>query len=123
MPDPALIAEARQLVGSDKMAVFDDMSDEKVKVFDKGVSHANGHGNGNGHWQPASYGEYVQLRHGDTYIPRISSEEPLRIQCRHFARCLRGRETPRSSAADGLVVVEVLEALQRSLDESRAGRV
>jgi predicted dehydrogenase len=107
------------IVGSDRMAVFDDMNpDEKVKIFDKGVSHS---GNGNGAaWQPASYGEYVQLRHGDTYIPRISSEEPLRIQCRHFARCVRGEETPRSGAADGLAVVEVLEALQSSLDAGGA---
>jgi predicted dehydrogenase len=107
------------IVGSDKMAVFDDMNpDEKVKIFNKGVSHS---GNENGRdWQPASYGEYVQLRHGDTYIPRISSEEPLRIQCRHFARCVRGEETPRSGAADGLAVVEVLEALQRSLDTGGA---
>jgi predicted dehydrogenase len=106
------------IVGSDKMAVFDDMNpDEKVKIFDKGVSHS-GNGNGNGaEWQPASYGEYVQLRHGDTHVPRISSEEPLRIQCRHFARCVRGLETPRSGAADGLAVVEVLETMQRSLDE------
>jgi predicted dehydrogenase len=107
------------IVGSDKMAVFDDMNpDEKVKIFNKGVTHS---GNGNGReWQPASYGEYVQLRHGDTYIPRISSEEPLRIQCRHFARCVRGLEQPRADAAQGLAVVEVLEALQRSLDSGGA---
>lgn len=107
------------IVGSDKMAVFDDMNpDEKVKIFDKGVSHS-GIGTG-AEWQPASYGEYVQLRHGDTYIPRISSEEPLRLQCRHFARCVRGLEVPRSSGAQGVAVVEVLEALQRSLDADGA---
>jgi predicted dehydrogenase len=107
------------IVGSEKMAVFDDMNpDEKVKIFNKGVTHS---GNGSGReWQPASYGEYVQLRHGDTYIPRISSEEPLRIQCRHFARCVRGEEQPRAGAAQGLAVVEVLEALQRSLDNGGA---
>ena len=107
------------IVGSDKMAVFDDMNpDEKVKIFNKGVTHS---GNESGReWQPASYGEYVQLRHGDTYIPRISSEEPLRLQCRHFARCVRGVETPRSSGVDGVAVVEVLEALQRSLDSGGA---
>ncbi len=107
------------IVGSDKMAVFDDMNpDEKVKIFNKGVTHS---GNGNGQaWQPASYGEYVQLRHGDTSIPRITSEEPLRIQCRHFARCVRGLEEPRSGAAQGLAVVEVLEALQRSLENNGA---
>lgn len=106
------------IVGSDKMAVFDDMNpDEKVKIFNKGVTHSGTNGT---EWQPASYGEYVQLRHGDTYIPRISSEEPLRLQCRHFANCVRGVESPRASGADGVAVVEVLEALQRSLDESGA---
>jgi len=107
------------IVGSEKMAVFDDMNpDEKVKIFNKGVTHS---GNAEGReWQPASYGEYVQLRHGDTSIPRISSEEPLRIQCRHFARCVRGEEEPRSGAAQGLAVVEVLEALQRSLESGGA---
>lgn len=107
------------IVGSDKMATFDDMNpDEKVKIFNKGVTHS---GTENGReWQPASYGEYVQLRHGDTFIPRISSEEPLRLECRHFARVVRGLEPSRSSGADGVAVVEVLEALQRSLDSGGA---
>ncbi len=64
-----------------------------------------------------SYGEYVGLRFGDTYIPRISSEEPLRIQCRHFVRCVRGVEELRAGGAEGIAVVEILEALQRSLDQ------
>ena len=94
------------------MAVFDDMEPaEKVKVFDKGVDRVP---------EPASYGEYVTVRHGDTYAPQLSGEEPLRVQGRHFARCVRGLEVPRSGAADGLAVVEVLEALQRSLDRGGA---
>ena len=76
------------IVGSDKMAVFDDMDpDEKVKVFNKGVDH--------GPSRPPT-ASTSQLRHGDTYAPRLSSEEPLRIQGRHFARCVRGLEVPRS---------------------------
>lgn len=107
------------VVGSRKMAVFDDMQpDERVKVFDKGVAYpANvSESNGERAWRPpVSYGEYVQLRFGDTYVPRISSEEPLRIQCRHFVRCVRGEETPRAGGAEGVAVVEILEALQSSL--------
>jgi predicted dehydrogenase len=106
------------VVGSEQMAVFDDMSpDRKVTVYDKGVTVSQettepGH---NG-WRPASYGEYTQLRVGDTHIPRISSEEPLRIQGRHFAHCVRGLETPRCGGEQGVAVVEILEALQHSLD-------
>jgi len=115
------------VVGSEKMAVFDDMQpDEKVKVFDKGVAYPQAAGTGTtgngGAWRPpVSYGEYVQLRFGDTYVPRISSEEPLSIQCRHFVRCVRGEEAPLAGGAEGIAVVEILESLQRSLD--RGGEI
>jgi predicted dehydrogenase len=106
------------VVGSDKMAVFDDMRPEqKVTVYDKGVTISHDAEPGHNGWRPASYGEYTQLRVGDTHVPRISSEEPLRIQARHFARCVRGYEQPRADGSCGVAVVEILEALQRSLDE------
>ena len=109
------------VVGSDKMAVFDDMKpDSKVTVYDKGVTINHDSEPGHENWRPASYGEYAQLRFGDTRIPRISSEEPLRIQARHFARCVRGLEAPRAGGEQGVEVVEVLEALQRSLDQGGA---
>ena len=109
------------VVGSEKMAVFDDMKpDSKVTVYDKGVTINHDSEPGHETWRPASYGEYAQLRFGDTRIPRISSEEPLRIQARHFARCVRGLETPRAGGEQGVAVVEVLEALQRSLDQGGA---
>jgi predicted dehydrogenase len=48
--------------------------------------------------------------------PRVSNEEPLRLECRHFAQCVRTGAEPRSGAASGLRAVRVLEALQHSLD-------
>jgi predicted dehydrogenase len=101
------------VVGSKRMATFDDMEIErKVTVYDKGFDQ-----------DFSSYGEYI-ARSGDIHSPRISNEEPLRIECRHFVdRVLDGAE-PRSGAEAGLRVVRVLEALQRSLEESsRAARV
>jgi predicted dehydrogenase len=98
------------IVGSEKMAVFDDMRvEQKVTVYDKGVTTSQPAG------QPVNYGEYVQVRSGDTFSPRISPEEPLRIECRQFARSVRGEEAPATGGADGVAVVEVLDALQRSL--------
>ena len=95
------------VVGSEKMATFDDMElEQKVVVHDKGFD------------QPAtSYGEYI-TRSGDVWSPRVSNEEPLRIECRHFAECVRDGTEPRSGAASGVRVVRVLEALQRSLEET-----
>jgi predicted dehydrogenase len=95
------------VVGSKKMATFDDMEIErKVTIYDKGFDQ-----------DFSSYGEYI-ARSGEAYSPRISNEEPLRIECRHFIDCIRSGELPRSDGMSGLRVVRVLEALQRSLEES-----
>jgi len=95
------------------MATFDDMEIErKVTVYDKGFDQ---------NFQ--SYGEYI-ARSGDIWSPRVSNEEPLRIECAHFVECVRTGQDPRSGPESGVRVVRVLESLQRSLEESsRAARV
>jgi predicted dehydrogenase len=96
------------IVGSKKMAVFDDMqSSEKVRIFDKGVET-------NGDYR--SYGEDLALRFGDIIIPSIKMEEPLRIECEHFISCILNGQKPISDGEDGLRVVKVLEAAQKSLE-------
>src|SRR5919109_4354110 len=96
------------VVGSRKMATFDDMElERKLTVYDKGFDES---------W--SSYGEYI-ARSGDIWSPRVPSEEPLRIECRHFAECVRTGAEPRSDGESGLRVVRVLEQLQRSLEASR----
>jgi predicted dehydrogenase len=101
------------VVGSKKMATFDDMElERKLTVYDKGFDES---------W--SSYGEYI-ARSGDTYSPRVPNDEPLRIECAHFVESVRDRVEPRSGGESGLRVVRVLDALQQSLRESsRAARV
>jgi predicted dehydrogenase len=95
------------VVGRDKMAVFDDMEPErKVTVYDKGTV-----------LRPAS--EW-QVRTGDIHIPKVSAEEPLRIECRHFLSLVEGEGDARTPARDGLAVVRTLEQLQASLDRAPA---
>ena len=95
------------LVGSEKMAVFDDVeATEKVRIYDKGV-------NGNGY---ASYGDALTLRFGDITIPRIEMTEPLKTECKHFLNSIATGQTPRSDGQDGLRVVRVLAAAQKSLE-------
>jgi predicted dehydrogenase len=98
------------VVGSKRMATFDDMSlERKIEIYDKGFDQ-----------DFSSYGEYI-ARSGDIHTPRISNEEPLRIECRHFAECVAEGREPRSGGGSGLRVVRVLEALQESLaGKSRA---
>jgi predicted dehydrogenase len=95
------------IIGSTKMAVFDDMSrDQKLKLYNKGVEKP----------KYESYGEYMDLRFGDVLIPRIPNDEPLKLECEHFVECLVKREPPISDGKSGLRVVRALDALQRSLD-------
>ena len=96
------------VVGSKRMATFDDMElERKVTLYDKGFDQ-----------DYESYGEYI-ARSGDIWCPKISNEEPLRIECRHFVERVRDGQEPRSGATSGVRVVRVLEELQRSLESSQ----
>ena len=69
------------VVGSRKMATFDDMElERKLTVYDKGFDE-----------DFSSYGEYI-ARSGDIYSPRVPNDEPLRIECEHFVDCVRDGE-------------------------------
>jgi predicted dehydrogenase len=95
------------IVGSRRMATFDDMALEgKLTIYDKGFDE-----------DARGYGEYI-TRSGDIFSPRIPNLEPLRAECQHFVDCVRRGERPRSDGESGLRVVRVLEALQRSLELS-----
>jgi predicted dehydrogenase len=95
------------VVGSRRMATFDDMALEgKVTVYDKGFDE-----------DARGYGEYI-TRSGDIFSPRIPNVEPLRLECEHFVECVVSGQRPRSDGESGLRVVRVLEQLQQSLEES-----
>jgi predicted dehydrogenase len=99
------------LVGSKRMATFDDMEIErKLTVYDKGFDQSF-----------ESYGEYI-ARSGDVWSPQIPNDEPLRVECQHFVDRVADGEAPRSDGESGLRVVRVLAELQRSLDASRLRR-
>jgi UDP-2-acetamido-3-amino-2,3-dideoxy-glucuronate N-acetyltransferase len=89
------------VIGSKKMVVFEETRPSaKLLIYDKQIAR-----NGNG--LEATQSEPVELSYGN--------EEPLRIECRHFADCVRTRQHPRTPADDGLRVLQVLQACQRSL--------
>src|SRR5882724_6547846 len=98
------------VVKSDKRIVFDDLNGaEQVRVFEKGVSPLDE--------EPLNYGELrFQIREGDIISPRIEPVEPLKDQCRHFLECVRANKRPISSGLEGLGVVRVLEAVNRSIE-------
>lgn len=95
------------VVGSKKMASFDDTSpDRKLVLFDKGVEPP----------RAVSYEEGVRIRTGDIQIPAIRMSEPLKAECRAFLKAIETREIPVASGRSGLSVVRALEAGQKSMD-------
>jgi predicted dehydrogenase len=93
------------VVGSRRMAVFNDMSPEgKLTIYDKGFDP-----------DEASVGDYVP-RSGAITSPAIESKEPLRIECEHWLDCIANGRRPRTNGRSGLRVVRVLTALQASLE-------
>ena len=76
------------VVGSQKMVVYDDTSNEPVRVFDSGVNLRN----------PESFGEYrLTYRTGDIVSPHIAPLEPLFLELQDFATSIRDGGTPRST--------------------------
>ena len=96
------------VVGSDKMAVYDDLEPlEKIKVYDIGIEALP---------YASTFGEFqYSYRYGDTYSPRLNEVEPLRAECSDFVRCIREGSTPKTDGNNGLQVVEVLEAADASM--------
>jgi predicted dehydrogenase len=105
--DPSKIRRIT-VVGSKKMVIYDDVENqEKIKVYDKGVTAIR---------HTDTFGEFQFAYHyGDIVTPYIRFEEPLRLECVHFAECIREGKAPLTDGYNGLRVVEVLETAQRSL--------
>jgi predicted dehydrogenase len=97
------------VVGSERMALLDDMAlERKLTIYDKGFDPA-----------ADTYGEYI-TRSGAVVSPAVANHEPLRIECQHFIECVAEGTRPRTDGEAGLQVVQVLEALQASLDAGGA---
>jgi predicted dehydrogenase len=92
------------VVGREKMVVFDDMElDRKVTIYEKAP------------WKRTdTYGEW-QTRSGDVFIPKIATDEPLKLECQEFLRLIAGEGDRRKVAEDGARVVRALDRLTESL--------
>jgi len=89
------------VVGREKMVVFDDMEPErKVSVYAKRVDAS---------------GSAVS---GDIHIPKVSTAEPLRLECEYFLELLDGKHDKAKVAKDGARVVRALEMLTNSLNNA-----
>lgn len=89
------------VIGSKRMVVFEETRPSaKLLLYDNRIARS-----GNGF--EAKQSEPVELSY--------PSDEPLRLECQHFVDCIRTRQQPRTPPEDGLRVLQVLQACQRSL--------
>lgn len=94
--------------GSRRSALYNELDpSERLKIYDRGVDSTP---------DPESKRRIaVSYRSGDVVAPRLDPVEPLRAMVDHFAACVHDGETPISDGAQGLRVVQVLDASERSL--------
>jgi predicted dehydrogenase len=94
------------IVGSRKMVVYDDTSNEPVRIFDSGVMLND----------PQSFGEFrLSYRTGDIVSPAVGAAEPLQLEMADFCDAVRTGKMPQSSASLGVEVVRMIEAVDASL--------
>lgn len=105
--DPCKVRQTT-VVGSKKMAVYDDVSDsEKIRIYDKGIAVSDD-GDNFSPWPP-------RYRFGDVTIPFITNAEPLKLECSDFLESITDARRPRCDGWVGLQVVSILEMAERSL--------
>lgn len=94
--------------GSEKMILYDDLEpSEKVKIYDKGVTVSQS--------PEAVYEMLVSYRSGDMWAPRLDATEALQSEAQHFIDCVENAKRPETDGEDGLRLVKIVEAAEKSL--------
>jgi len=96
------------IVGTRRMIVYDDLqTHEKIRIYDTRVDRPPHHD---------TFADFHYSYHyGDSYIPYIKQEEPLKTECQHFIESIEEGMTPLTNGRKGLELVKILEAASKSL--------
>jgi len=93
--------------GSKKMLVFDDLeSSEKIKIYDSSINLTT---------KEDIYEALIQYRIGDMYSPRVDQYEALSLGVNEFINSIKEDRKPLTSGVEGLNVVKILEAADKSI--------
>lgn len=95
------------IVGSRKMVVYDDIAENKIAIYDKGIDRRAILGENMDFDNP----EVARFNHrsGDIVIPQVKFAEPLRVEAEHFADCIRNSREPLTGLLHARTVVSILE--------------
>jgi predicted dehydrogenase len=94
------------VVGSKKMAVYNDLVEEQLRIFDRGVIRPE---------ESSSFERPLCCRYGDIISPRIDLKEPLALEVEHFVYCVQRGVAPITDGEDGLTVIAVLETIDEAI--------
>jgi UDP-2-acetamido-3-amino-2,3-dideoxy-glucuronate N-acetyltransferase len=92
------------VVGSEKMAVFDDTAANKLVLYPHRVE-----------WKE----RIPTAVKAEAEAITLATNEPLHVECRHFLDCLITRRNPLTDGREGLRVLQVLNACQDSLERHK----
>lgn len=95
------------VVGSRKMVVYDDVAEDKIAIYDKGIDKRAILGQNMDFDHPRA--EEFSYRSGDILLPQIKFTEPLRAEAEHFVDCIRTGRTPLTGITHARNVVATLE--------------
>jgi len=100
---------ALTILGDKKMAVFEDTNaNEPVKICDTSIQYPKEN-------DPTG----ASFRLGDIRIPSIAPIDPLATQLKHFVSYIKGIEKPLTPIEDGVAIVKILDAIERSIHTGR----
>ncbi|RAP27558.1 oxidoreductase [Candidatus Marinamargulisbacteria bacterium SCGC AG-333-B06] len=108
------------VVGSKKMVVYDDISENKIAIYDKGID------------QKAILGEKMDYdlssiqysyRNGDLLMPKINFIEPLKTEIHHFADCIENDEPCITGLEHTKNVISILSQENHLINSERREKV
>jgi len=94
------------VVGSKKMVVYDDIADNKITIYDKGIDQLAILGKSMDYDDQSNY--RLSYRSGDIVIPKISWIEPLKQEIEHFVDCIINKVPCMTDALHAEKVVNIL---------------
>jgi predicted dehydrogenase len=95
------------VVGSKKMVVYDDIAENKIAIYDKGIDRMAVLGEEMDFDDPRSFS--FNHRSGDVVLPKIKWVEPLKSEIAHFIDCIKNGTDCLTGSEHAEKVVHILE--------------
>ena len=99
------------VVGDRRMVMFDDVAQEKVRIYDRGITVDR---SGGGEF--STFGEFmIQYRHGDILSVEVPLVEPLRAELEHFVSAITDGTVCETGVSHATTVTRMLEQMDAEL--------